>query len=152
MGIELRHESEKSWPPIPLPNSFCTQSVLADSGVSSPSGSYAEFSESRDGRKIQEKTFSSENSSEFCTHRPTRARLPPFADASLTAPDLLTRDDVEHSNVGGSGGRRRGPRRSSSHPALSLLLGMFTFVLAPLSTHPPLSKKGFQHSKIFASL
>ena len=97
-----------------------------------------------------EKTFSSENSSEFCTHRPTRARLPPFADASLTAPDLLTRDDVEHSNVGGSGGRRRGPRRSSSHPALYSLFGMFTLVLAPQSTHPPLSKKGFQHSKIFS--
>jgi len=27
---------------------------------------------------------------------------------------------------------------------------MFSIVLAPQSTHPPLSKKGFQHSKIFS--
>ena len=69
--------SLSEFPPIPSPPHVNhTLSVLADSGVSSYSGINAEFSESLDGRKIQEKTFSSENSSEFCTHRPTRARLP----------------------------------------------------------------------------
>ena len=80
-------------PPIPSPPHVNhTLSVLADSGVSSYSGINAEFSESLDGRKKFGKiSFPPKNSSEFCTHRLTRARLPTFVVASLTALGFFTR-------------------------------------------------------------
>ena len=81
------------FPPIPSPPHVNhTLSVLADSGVSSYSGINAEFSESLDGRKKFGKiSFPPKNSSEFCTHRLTRARLPTFVVASLTALGFFTR-------------------------------------------------------------
>ena len=107
------------------------------------------------GGKIWKNSFTLKNSSEICTHRRTRARLPTLVVASLTALGFFTRNAKNTKTWAGREGAG-GPTPSlEPFGSLQSLECLFYPTLAPLSLHPPLTKIGRfnirKHSTILAS-